>query len=120
MPADTLGAAPRAPPRSPLARLLREPGPQGAAMLQLFIDAGFDVKTLGAGASRQAREKRDAALALMLIDAGVPVSPPAPDSVEAAARDGDRVADRAATPPVLIAGRTRLPRCPMAKARCTG
>ncbi|KAG1529720.1 hypothetical protein G6F50_017804 [Rhizopus delemar] len=39
----------------------------------------------------------------MLIDAGVPVSPPAPDSVEAAARDGDRVDDRAATPPLLIA-----------------
>lgn len=103
MPADTLGAALRDPQRSPMARLLREPGPQGAAMLRLFIDTGFDVKTLGAGAIRQALENRDAALALMLIDAGVPVNPTAPDPVEAAARDGDRVDDRAATPPLLIA-----------------
>ena len=102
MPADTLRAALRDPQRSPIARLLREPGPQGAAMLRLFIDAGFDVKTLGAGAIRQALENRDSALALMLIDAGVPVNPPSPLPVDPSTRDGDRVDDRAATPPLLI------------------
>lgn len=105
MPADALRTALRDPQHSPMARLLREPGPQGAAMLRLFIDAGFDVKTLGAGAIRQALENRDASLALMLIDAGVPVNPPTQAPVAASARDDDggRVDDGAATPPLLIA-----------------
>lgn len=86
---------------SPVARLLREPGKHGAAMLRAFTDAGFDVKTLGAGAIRQALENRDTALALKLIDAGVPVNPSArADPRVGAARDPH---DPAATPPLLLA-----------------
>lgn len=93
------------PERSPVARLLREPGKQGAAMMRVFIDAGYDAKTLDAGAIRQALENRDAALALMLIDAGAPVNPPLP--AQADKRGGvspDSYAyDRSGTPPLLLA-----------------
>ncbi|MBB1595658.1 permease [Achromobacter sp. UMC46] len=66
--------------------------------LRQFADAGFDLKTLGAGAIRQALENRDAALALMLIDVGVPV-----DSKVVRAGESDDARGHRAEPPLLLA-----------------
>lgn len=98
---DALRAALRDPAGSPVAQLLRQPGRQGATVLRMFADAGFDLKTLDAGAIRQALENRDAALAMMLIEAGVPVNP----SVPAAGRDAlpPGLEDPRGTPPLLLA-----------------
>ncbi|MNX66437.1 Ankyrin repeats (3 copies) [compost metagenome] len=100
---ESLQAVLRDPGRSPVAQLLRQPGKQGAGMLRLFTEAGFDLKTLGADAIRQALENRDAALALMLIDAGVPVNPPAPSQADERGGAADSRYDRSATPPLLLA-----------------
>ncbi len=98
---DALRSALQDPGNSPVAQLLRQPGGQGAVVLRMFADAGFDMKTLDAGAIRQALENSDTALALMLIDAGVPVNPPAP----AAGRNAAPAAleDARGTPPLLLA-----------------
>lgn len=89
---DALRAALQNPADSPVAQLLRQPGGQGAAVLRLFADAGFDLKTLDASAIRQALESRDTALAMMLIDAGVPVNP----SVDTVGRPAGKAAEKTA------------------------
>ena len=98
---ESLHAALRNRAGSPVAQLLRQPGGQGAGVLRLFADAGFDMKTLDAGAIRQALESRDTALAMMLIDAGVPVNPAVP------ADQGDDpplgLDDPRGTPPLMLA-----------------
>ena len=81
---DTLQALMRHPTRSPVLLALKQPGADGLAMLRLWVDAGFDLKTLDADAIRQAVSSRNEALAIYLIDAGVPVNPRPP-----AAADGD-------------------------------
>ncbi|HEY9317048.1 MAG TPA: ankyrin repeat domain-containing protein, partial [Achromobacter sp.] len=70
------------------------------ATLRQFADAGFDLKTLGAGAIRQALENREGALALMLIEAGVPVDSHTggPGKTDDAGDAGGR-----AEPPLLLA-----------------
>lgn len=70
------------------------------ATLRQFADAGFDLKTLGAGAIRQALENREGALALMLIEAGVPVDSDTsgPGKTDDAGDAGGR-----AEPPLLLA-----------------
>lgn len=110
---DALRAALQNPTDSPVAQLLRQPGGQGAAVLRMFADAGFDMKTLDASAIRQALESRDTALALMLIEAGVPVNPyvdPAVKAADKAAGDGagrdawpPSLDDPRGTPPLLLA-----------------
>lgn len=103
---DLLAATPREslqalladPAHSPVAQALRRPGKQGAAMLRQLADAGLDLKTLDAGAIRQALENRDAAMAAYLMDAGVPVNPP-----PAAATASDDAYDRRGVPPLLVA-----------------
>ena len=68
-------------------------------MLRLWVDAGFDLKTLDADAIRQAVSSRNEALAIYLIDAGVPVNPRPP-----AAAGGDGASqDHADEPPLLAA-----------------
>ncbi|WP_286937266.1 ankyrin repeat domain-containing protein [Achromobacter sp. UBA4530] len=98
---DTLRAALQNPADSPVAQLLRQPGGQGAAVLRMFADAGFDMKTLDASAIRQALESRDTALALMLIEAGVPVNPYVDPAVKAADKAAGDGAGRDAWPPIL-------------------
>ncbi|MFJ3464614.1 ankyrin repeat domain-containing protein [Achromobacter spanius] len=106
---DGLRAALQNPADSPIAQLLRQPGGQGAAVLRMFADAGFDMKTLDASAIRQALESRDTALAMMLIDAGVPVNPsvnPSDDtSAQSTGGDASPMAldDPRGTPPLLLA-----------------
>ncbi len=103
---DLLAATPRAalqalladPAHSPVVQALRQPGKQGAAMLRQLADAGLDLKTLDAGAIRQALENRDAATATYLMDAGVPVNPP-----PAATVASDDAYDRQGVPPLLVA-----------------
>ncbi|WP_313700264.1 ankyrin repeat domain-containing protein [Achromobacter sp.] len=94
---DALRAALQNPADSPVAQLLRQPGGQGAAVLRMFADAGFDMKTLDASAIRQALESRDTALAMMLIEAGVPVNPSGPDALPLS------LDDPRGTPPLLLA-----------------
>lgn len=96
-PPATLQALLADPARSPLAQALRQPGKQGAAMLRNLVDAGLDLKTLDAGAIRQALENRDTEMAAYLIAAGVPVNPPA----TAAASDDPY--DNKGVPPLLVA-----------------
>ena len=96
---DTLQALMRHPTRSPVLLALKQPGADGLAMLRLWVDAGFDLKTLDADAIRQAVSSRNEALAIYLIDAGVPVNPRPP-----AAADGDGASqDHADEPPLLAA-----------------
>ena len=95
---DTLQALMRHPTRSPVLLALKQPGADGLAMLRLWVDAGFDLKTLDADAIRQAVSSRNEALAIYLIDAGVPVNPRPP------AADGDGASqDHADEPPLLAA-----------------
>lgn len=102
---DALRAALQNPADSPVAQLLRQPGGQGAAVLRMFADAGFDMKTLDASAIRQALESRDTALAMMLIEAGVPVNPsvdtPRRAAGKAAGKAGGDAAGPDASPPGL-------------------
>lgn len=102
---DALRAALQNPADSPIAQLLRQPGGQGAAVLRMFADAGFDMKTLDASAIRQALESRDTAMAMMLIDAGVPVNPSVDPSAQTTGGDGSPMAmdDPRGTPPLLLA-----------------
>ncbi|MFG0227644.1 ankyrin repeat domain-containing protein [Achromobacter sp. 413638] len=96
---DTLQALMRHPTRSPVLLALKQPGADGLAMLRLWVDAGFDLKTLDADAIRQAVSSRNEALAIYLIDAGVPVNPRPP-----AAAGGDGASqDHADEPPLLAA-----------------
>ena len=89
----------RHPTRSPVLLALKQPGADGLAMLRLWVDAGFDLKTLDADAIRQAVSSRNEALAIYLIDAGVPVNPRPP-----AAAGGDGASqDHADEPPLLAA-----------------
>lgn len=96
---EALQALSRDPDRSPLASVLRQRGKQGAAMLRQLADAGFDLKMLDADAIRLALENRDEAMAMALIDAGVPVNPRAAPASSPAGMRGDRNA----TPPLLLA-----------------
>jgi len=103
---DLLAATPREalqalladPAHSPVAQALRQPGKQGAALLRQLVDAGLDLKTLDAGAIRQALENGDTAMATYLIDAGVPVNPAAN-----AATAKDDAFDRQGVPPLMVA-----------------
>ena len=95
---DTLQALMRHPTRSPVLLALKQPGADGLAMLRLWVDAGFDLKTLDADAIRQAVSSRNEALAIYLID-GRAVNPRPP-----AAADGDGASqDHADEPPLLAA-----------------
>lgn len=108
---DLLAATPREslqalladPAHSPVAQALRQPGKQGAAMLRQLVDAGLDLKTLDSDAIRQALENRDAAMATYLMDAGVPVNPPA------AAVASEDAFDRKGIPPLLVAVTSNQP-----------
>ncbi|WP_445656885.1 ankyrin repeat domain-containing protein [Achromobacter sp. NCFB-sbj8-Ac1-l] len=109
---DLLAATPREalqalladPAHSPVQQALRQPGKQGAALLRQLVDAGLDPKTLDAGAIRQALENGDAAMATYLMDAGVPVNPPA-NAV--ATQDG--AFDRNGVPPLMVAVTSNQP-----------
>ena len=68
-------------------------------MLRLWVDAGFDLKTLDADAIRQAVSSRNEALAIYLIDAGVPVNPRPPAAPMATARRRTMPTSRRCWPP---------------------
>jgi len=97
-PRDALQALLADPAHSPVAQALRQPGKQGAALLRQLVDAGLDLKTLDAGAIRQALENGDTAMATYLMDAGVPVNPAAN-----AATAKDDAFDRQGVPPLMVA-----------------
>lgn len=87
---------------SPVQRLLHQRGKQGAEMLRLFADAGFDVKSLGADAIRQALENHDESMAAALIEAGVAVNLAPPPAAKADGEANPRY-DRHGEPPLLWA-----------------
>ncbi|WP_312428609.1 ankyrin repeat domain-containing protein [Achromobacter sp.] len=101
---DALRAALQNPADSPVAQLLRQPGGQGAAVLCMFADAGFDMKTLDASAIRQALESRDTALAMMLIEAGVPVNPSVDTSTSPAGKSAGKTRGNGAGRDALLPG----------------
>ena len=65
------------PARSPVKVVLEQRSKHSVEMLRQLVSAGADLKTLNSNAIAQALRKRDTALATYLIDAGVPVNPPA-------------------------------------------
>ena len=128
---DTLQALMRHPTRSPVLLALKQPGADGLAMLRLWVDAGFDLKTLDADAIRQAVSSRNEALAIYLIDAGVPVNPRPPAAPMATARRRTMPTSRRCWPPRYCARTPSSTACwPRAqtrpawprtgRARCTG
>lgn len=85
--------------RSPMNGILEQRVKHSVEMLRQLASAGADLKTLDSSAILRALENRDEALAMYLIDAGVPVNPTPRASPQAA----DDANWWSGTPPLLAA-----------------